>query len=72
LSDNNIYKIKLDSFIQGWESFCKEFKKVCGYIEHNLTSEEIQAIQTLYAQWRTTVLDYKDLEFFKKNIGFDM
>jgi hypothetical protein len=72
LDDCNTYKIKLDSFIQGWKPFYKEFEKACNYIEHNLTNEEIQAIQTLYTQWRTTVLEYKDLELFKTNIGFNM
>jgi hypothetical protein len=73
LNDINVYKINLDSFIQGWEPFCTEFKKTCDYIGHdNITSEEIQAVKILYTQWRTTVLEYKDLNSFKKIIGFDM
>ena len=72
LDDCNTYKIKLDSFIQDWNTFCKEFEKACNYIEHKLTNEELQAVKTLYTQWRTTVLEYNDLESFKKNIGFNM
>ena len=72
LDDCNTYKIKLDSFIQGWESFCEEFKKACDYIEHKLTDKELQAVKTLYFQWRKTVLEYKDIDAFKKNIGFNM
>jgi len=72
LNDINVYKINLDSFIQGWESFCKEFKKTCEYIGHDTTKEEIQAVKTLYTQWRTTILEYKDLNSFKKKINFNM
>ena len=71
MQNHNVHKIKLDNFLKDWTEFYTEFKLVCEIIGHTLTFAETQAIKDLYYQWKTTILDYKDIENFKKYIGWN-
>jgi len=70
--DPTFYKISLDNFLKDWADFLLEFKKVTDIIGHALTDFEIQAVKTLYCQWKSTILKFNDIETFKKDIGFFM
>jgi hypothetical protein len=70
LSDPTVYKINLGNFLKDWKIFFLEFKKVTDVIGHTLSDSEVQAVKTLHDQWKTTILEHKDIETFKKNIGF--
>jgi hypothetical protein len=72
LNDTAVYKIKLDNFLNDWGCFLLEFLKVIDIIGHTISESEIQAVRTLYEQWKTTILKHKDIETFKKDIGFFM
>lgn len=70
LKNQLVYKIQLGEFLKTWEDFYNEFIKVCNIISHTLTLQEKQAIKQLYSQWKTTILDYNDINNFKRLIGF--
>jgi hypothetical protein len=72
LNDPTVYKINLGNFLKEWKEFQCEFKKVTDIIGHTVTTEELHAVEKLYHQWKTTILEYKDIENFKKTIGFFM
>lgn len=69
LKNQSVYKIQLSEFLKTREDFYNEFAKVCNIISHAITPQEKQAIEQLYSQWRTTVLEYKDIDNFKRSIG---
>jgi hypothetical protein len=70
LNNTAVYKIRLDNFLQDWDCFQTEFLKVIDIIGHTISDSEIHAVKTLYKQWKTTILEHKDIETFKKDIGF--
>lgn len=68
--DSNIQKISLHSMVNSFEGFMKEFQTVCDTIGHALTRSEKEAIEILYHEWKTTILDYSQFANFKQRIGF--
>lgn len=70
VQDPEVHKIQLHNFLSNWADFAQEITAVCKVIGHTPSSDELQAIETLYHQWKTTILDYKDMDAFKKRIGF--
>lgn len=70
IQDSTVHKIQLCNFLTDWADFGKEITAVCNIIGHIPDLNELQAIETLYLQWKTTILDYKDMDAFKKRIGF--
>jgi hypothetical protein len=70
IQDPMVHKIQLHNFLTDWTDFGKEITAVCNIIGHTPNLNELQAIETLYHQWKTTILDYKDMDAFKKRIGF--
>jgi hypothetical protein len=72
LGEPTVHKINLGAFLRDWPDFLTEFKKVTDIMGHTLIENEIQAIQILYNQWRTTILKPEDIKKFKNDIGFFM
>ena len=70
LRNSDVHKIQLKNFLSDWEDFKVEFIKTCTIIGRNPSIDELNAVKTLYGQWKQTILEYKDLDSFKKLLGF--
>jgi len=70
LQDPNMYKIQLSNFLGDWGDFKTEFTKTCTILGHALSVDELRAVETLHKQWKQTILEYKDMDSFKKLLGF--
>ena len=70
LRNPDVHKIQLKNFLSDWEDFKVEFIKTCTIIGRNPSIDELNAVKTLYGQWEQTRLEYKDLDSFKKLLGF--
>ena len=70
LQDPNMYKIQLSNFLGDWREFKTEFTKTCTIIGHTPSVDELRAVETLHGQWKQTILEYKDMDSFKKLLGF--
>jgi hypothetical protein len=70
LRNTDVHKIQLKNFLGDWKDFKVEFIKTCTIIGRTPSIDELNAIKTLYGQWKQTTLEYKDLDSFKKLLGF--
>lgn len=64
--DPSVFKINLKNIINDLDGFFVEIEKICKIIGYQLDDVEKIALKQLYVNWKTTMIDYPEVEQYKQ------